>query len=386
MAQQRALAMMNLAAQQQQQQAQFAQQQAMLPQQAYYQGLGRMQEAFLGSQQSAQDFSEAQQIAQQQNAAALEREQLQAETQLQRVQQQNEYQQNAQWVQRFTQPFTDYQKITQQRLQQGYNFTPEQQSDLQEVQKNIGALVDDVNSGRTTRGVAMSAFQPLYNKMMAIQPTEKQQTTEDWFQANSVVDPNTGSTVLRTPEGKVITIAKKDANGPNFDENGDPTNALTSVKVERERMKLAQDAIKSNLGRSDFINKRIDQVDKMGWMRSDPNWMAQAKMEFGQEFDEAAAAGAQGHAAGMMPGQPREQRQIPEVQPARPPQPMEPPGVPSSGTTNAASQQTQQPPADIIQTAQQLMQQGVPYRQWPPQLLMAWIKMLQQQGQTGNAA
>lgn len=419
MAMQRMNALSQIAAQAQQQQGQQQFEAQMLPyrsqldaqNQAYQSQLQQGNNAasqILGSQlqqqQSTQDFGEAQQLAAQR--AQQELDQQQAVQQAQQERQQNvaqfnsQLQQQQQVEQLWQNPLATHLKNAQSAQQQGYQFTPQQETQRQALMNNIQGMQNDVSSGRTARGELMGQMQSNVQQLNAIVPTYKPPTTADIISQKVQFgypepDPNNKGQMRIRPgtEDVAFTVDNKGTpmvvRGYKAPEPGDEVvgedGRIISEKTRGVMLSNQLKERKVNLDRSKYVRSEMTSMMRANPMLAyDPNAQAQLKQQLEQEYDQASGMTPSG-ALPVSPGQVPQGQGQPQGQPPATPTHMgtyggvtaEPPQQPQP---QQAPQQPQQPPSpqQQLQQAQQIYQQLAPHfanwRNWSPEQKRLYIE------------
>jgi hypothetical protein len=105
-----------------------------------------------------------------------------------------------QWMDRFQDPFTEYEKNTAGLMKQGLEYTPDQSKALETVKKKIADLQDGVNSKRYSLNDVMPDFQALHSQLLRISPSQQKVTAEE--QVRDQLVPIWGK--IMGPDGKSV--------------------------------------------------------------------------------------------------------------------------------------------------------------------------------------
>lgn len=105
------------------------------------------------------------------------------------------------WLNKFNDPYSEYEKTTAQLQKQGMQYTPDQSEALKIVRQKIADLQDGVHEKRYTLNDVMPDFQALHNQLMRIQPSQRVASPQEQVHEQIVplfgkrMDPATGELV-----------------------------------------------------------------------------------------------------------------------------------------------------------------------------------------------
>lgn len=270
-------AMQQLAAQQQQQtQAQNFQLQK-LPYEAQIQAQSQAYQYGLQGQ-NQQQLAQLNAGLQDQASQRDFQEQMQLQTAHQQGQMQqagyaNQLQEGEQLQQLAMNPFAQHQQNVAQAQQQGYQFTPDQQTKVDQLKSDIGAVQQSVLGGQNTLGTAGPQLRQMVSQLNAITPSYKPQTLAQQLQQNVQM----GLPIEVDDQGNVTKIQPGTENIPfEFDKKAQKFRVVdgfpqamsamqkgaqgATQKMPPQDMAIHQSDVKQITGWSTAVAKRTDQI------------------------------------------------------------------------------------------------------------------------------
>lgn len=274
-------------------------------------------------------------------------------------------------LERFQNPFGEWQKTLQGYQQRGLALTPEQEQDAKSLLGTIMAIKKQEARGETSSGDALRAFTPLWKKLAAIEPSAAPPDLKTRIDQNVVWTKSPDGTSLpivwdakdnspRVMDGYRMGQGGK---GPGADET-----PMVSEKVRGLELKNMNAEADVKLRRMREINKEVHAMTseymKAG-IQPTPEMVQQWRMEFGAQYDEAMAG------APITTGTPRPG--TPEAPPVT---------SPAAGATAAGSPAAAPPAVGAANPnqVQAALQQALPHPQQQA-AAMEWVRLTQQFGQ-----
>lgn len=343
--------------------------------------------AQLGSQQSAQDFGEQQalyaqhaQLQSQNDAARIAQQQ---QGQLYNQQEMYKFQDDQATSQQFqSDPFAVLRQNQQQAQQSGYDYSPEQQTQIAEAKKNLTAMQSAIKNGQATLPTLLPSIKANMatlstisaNPSVAPPPSMSQRVAKatSWFNPKSQ-DPSQAISDQYAPGSIPVTIDQKTGKPmvwqgfkpPEMGEIGEDGQVVTA-KVAGQNISNQGKQAKINWMRSQEIRKAMrEEMEINPMLAQDPNAVQMLRQQLEQEWD--AVNGGLAKPVHQNP-------QPPQQQQAQPPAP----GI---------TQQPQQPQGLDMQGIVQRLQ-ATPRDRWTRQDWIVWGQiqqsLMQQQQPQGN--
>lgn len=291
--------------------------------------------------------------------------QQQAALQMVRQQQQAQQQELADVWNQFKDPYGYWNKIVAGYQQQGLQFDPRQQADINEQLNTLRGIRAAYDRGDMSRSDAIREMRPLMGKLRAMEPSPAPPDLKTALLKKIVMDfpglEGVPVTVNKDGEPEVIRNWKADGGAAGADEtamNSEKTRGL-ELKNKQTEMGVKGQRMKHIRGE---LNKLTDQWMKALGVAPAPEQIQQWKMELGAEWDEAMASPPipTGTPAPGTPGAP-----VPGSPPG---------GAPAGATAPATGAPVHSP--DRVQAA---FQQALPQPQQQAAAL-EWVKLSQQFG------